>query len=62
MFATAGTGMGERNVAAVKNELKKLGILIMAQDTGSNYGRTVEFHTEDGSVLIKSVMHGNKTI
>lgn len=62
MFATAGTGMGERNVAAVKNELNKLGILIMAEDTGSNYGRTVEFHTEDGSVLIKSVMHGNKTI
>lgn len=62
MFATAGTGMGERNIAAVKNELSKLNIPIIGEDTGSNYGRTVEFHPEDGVVLVKSVLHGNKTI
>lgn len=59
MFATTGTSMGERNIAAVKSELQRLGIPIIGEDTGSNYGRTVEFHTDDGSVLIKSVMHGN---
>lgn len=62
MFATAGTGMGQRNIIAVKNELNKLGIPIIGEDTGSNYGRTVEFHPEDGSVLVKSVLHGNKAI
>lgn len=62
MFATAGTSMGDRNVAAVKAELGKLGIPIIGEDTGSNYGRTVEFHTADGSVLIKSVMHGNSSL
>jgi chemotaxis protein CheD len=62
MFASAGTSMGERNVIAVKNELAKLGIRIIAQDTGKNYGRTVEFHPEDGAVLVKSVMHGNSVL
>lgn len=62
MFATTGTGMGERNVTAVKTQLQMLGIRIVAEDTGSNYGRTVEFHPEDGSVLVKSVMHGNSCL
>lgn len=62
MFATTGTSVGERNIAAVKNELSRLGICILAEDTGSNYGRTLEFHPEDGAVLIKSVMHGNRSL
>lgn len=62
MFATTGTSMGDRNVAAVIKELITLQIPILAQDTGKNYGRTVEFHPEDGSVLIKSVMHGNSVL
>jgi chemotaxis protein CheD len=62
MFVTTGTSMGERNLATVKNELYKLNIRVIGEDTGSNYGRTVEFHPSDGSVLIKSVMHGNNSI
>ena len=62
MFATVGTSMGERNIAAVKNELYKLGIHIIGEDTGSNYGRTVEFSPENGVVQVKSVMHGNSTL
>lgn len=62
MFASAGTSMGERNVIAVKAQLQSLGIRLISQDTGSNYGRTVEFHPEDGSVLVKSVMHGNSVL
>lgn len=62
MFASTGTSMGDRNVIAVKDELQKLGIRIIGEDTGSNYGRTVEFNPDDGSVLIKSVMHGNSAL
>jgi len=36
--------IGERNVEAVKRKLKEMNIPIIATDTGSNYGRTVEFH------------------
>lgn len=62
MFKTAGPGMGERNIASVKEELRKLNIPIIGEDTGKNYGRTVEFHPDDGTVYIKSVMHGNSVL
>lgn len=62
MFSCKGISVGERNIAAVKAELQRLRIPIIAEDTGENYGRTVEFHPESGQVIIKSMLHGNKTI
>ena len=50
--------IGERNVEAVKNELARLRIPIVAQDTGKNYGRTLFLSAEDGSMKIKSVNKG----
>ncbi len=47
--------IGERNVEATKLKLAQLGISIRAEDTGANYGRTIEFYPENGSLLIKSV-------
>ncbi len=47
--------VGERNVEAVKAVLAKENIRILAQDTGLNYGRTVEFDSATGEYLIKSV-------
>ncbi|MCD7825313.1 MAG: chemotaxis protein CheD [Clostridiaceae bacterium] len=54
--------VGERNVNAVKKKLKELGIRLMAEDTGLNYGRTVEFYPENGDFVIKSVGKPTKTI
>ncbi|MBB2182765.1 chemotaxis protein CheD [Lachnospiraceae bacterium MD1] len=47
--------IGERNVEATKLKLQQLGIPIRAEDTGLNYGRTIEFYPETGELLIKSV-------
>ena len=47
--------VGDRNVEAVKAKLVSLRIPILAEDTGLNYGRTIQFFSEDGSLLIKSV-------
>jgi chemotaxis protein CheD len=47
--------IGERNVEATKMKLKELGIRILAEDTGLNYGRTIEFYSETGQLYIKSV-------
>lgn len=47
--------IGERNVEATKLKLQQLGIKILAEDTGLNYGRTIEFYAETGQLLIKSV-------
>ena len=47
--------VGERNVAAVKAKLKELGIRLVAEDTGLNYGRTVIFYPETGEYLIRAI-------
>ena len=54
--------VGERNVEAVKEKLKSIGIRILAEDTGLNFGRTVEFFPETGDFVIKSVGKPVRTI
>lgn len=47
--------IGERNTEASKLKLQSLGIRILAQDTGLDYGRTIEFYPETGELHVKSV-------
>lgn len=47
--------IGERNRDAVLIELAKRRIPLIAEDTGENYGRTVEFHTKNGDLLVRSL-------
>lgn len=54
--------VGERNVAAVKQKLSELNIRLLSEDCGLNYGRTVEFYSETGDYIIKSVGKPEKTI
>ncbi len=54
--------IGDRNVEATKLKLQQLGISLKAEDTGANYGRTIEFYPETGMLLIKSVGKEKKTI
>ena len=58
MFEVTGTAIGsigEKNAAASKKKLRELGIRPLAEDTGLNYGRTVELHCDTGEYYIKSV-------
>lgn len=50
--------IGERNVAAVKKLLADYRIRLIAEDTGSNYGRTVFFDVATGVMQVKSVNKG----
>jgi len=54
--------VGERNTEAVKNTLKRLDIRIVAEDTGGNYGRTVELFLETGIYRIKTIDKGEKEL
>lgn len=54
--------VGERNAENSKKTLKKLGIRLIAEDTGLNYGRTVELYCDTGKFLIKSVGKAVKEI
>ncbi|HOJ47982.1 MAG TPA: chemotaxis protein CheD [Bacillota bacterium] len=62
MFASSTIRIGEQNSAAVMEELKKLGIPLVAADIGDNYGRTMECWAADGKVVIKSILKGNKIL
>jgi len=65
MFHFAGEDVmriGPRNGESVKEALEKLGIRLIAEDTGGNYGRTVEFDSRTGVLHIRSVQHGVKEI
>ncbi len=59
MFEVSGLSdignIGARNAEAAKAKLKELGIRLVAEDTGLNYGRTVELHCDNGDYYIKSV-------
>jgi len=54
--------IGERNAAAVRELLQSMNIRILADDTGGNFGRSIEFYSEDGRLLIKTIGHGTKTL
>lgn len=66
MFEMSGTSamgrVGDRNAEAAKVVLKELGIPLIAEDTGLNYGRTVELDCETGNFLIKAVGKDPKII
>ena len=66
MFEVSGLSdvgnIGARNAEAAKKILKEKGIRLVAEDTGLNYGRTVELHCDTGEFLIKSVGKPIKTI
>ncbi len=47
--------VGERNAIASREKLKQLGIPLLAEDTGLNFGRTVELYPATGEFYIKAV-------
>ena len=54
--------IGARNVTATKETLKLLNIPLVAEDTGGNYGRTIELYSETGILLIKTIGYGMKQL
>ncbi|MDA3846068.1 MAG: chemotaxis protein CheD [Vallitaleaceae bacterium] len=54
--------IGERNIEASKQKLADLKIPILAEETGENYGRTIEFYSETGDLRIKTIGRDIKII
>lgn len=54
--------IGERNVIATKAKLNELNIKIISEDTGGNYGRTIILNSENGSLQVRTIGHGEKII
>ncbi|MCL2577418.1 MAG: chemotaxis protein CheD [Defluviitaleaceae bacterium] len=66
MFAFNATNdslrVGDRNAEASKKILQKVGIKLVAEETGANFGRTVELYAEDGNFLIKAIGQPTRTL
>lgn len=66
MFALHGNAstmhIGEKNMEAVTEELKKYGIPLVAKDVGGNSGRTITFNIETSELHIKTVKANGKVI
>lgn len=54
--------IGHRNTIASKEVLGELKISILSEDTGANYGRTIELNANNGELLIKTIGKGQKII
>ena len=52
--------IGDRNVEAVLNILKENNIKVLVNETGGNFGRTIEFFPENGSLYIRTINQGEK--
>ena len=54
--------IGPRNVETCKELLNHYQIPLHGEDTGANYGRTIEFYCATGKLLIRSVQRGVKEL
>jgi chemotaxis protein CheD len=54
--------IGNNNVDKVKEILRDLRINIVAEDTGGNFGRTIDFILNNGEVRIRSIGRPEKII
>jgi chemotaxis protein CheD len=54
--------IGPRNVDSCKELLEHYKIPLISEDTGGNFGRTIEFHSETGVLCVRSFQHGVKEI
>ncbi|MBR1728319.1 MAG: chemotaxis protein CheD [Selenomonadaceae bacterium] len=54
--------VGTRNAETVKKILQKMGIRLIAEDTGGNYGRTVQIDLSNGVYKVKTIDRGEKEI
>ena len=54
--------MGERNVVASRQVLNTLGVPLVSQAVGGDFGRTVRLFVDSGRVEVTSVAHGLQTL
>ena len=66
MFAFTGKStllrVGDQNTIAVEKELKRMGIPILASDTGGNQGRRVSFDLSSGQLSVRMINRSEKVI
>ncbi len=54
--------IGKNNINKVREVLSSMNIPIVADETGGNYGRTIDFYLETGQVKVKSIGKSDKIL
>ncbi len=54
--------MGERNVVASRQVLHSHGIPLIGEAVGGDYGRTISLDVSNGTLEVRSVIHGVRTL
>lgn len=65
MFAallSSGINMGQRNIDATRKALYKLGIPVVGEDVGGEYGRSVRVVAATGVVTVRSLVGGDREL
>ena len=65
MFAallSSGINMGQRNIDATRKALYKLGIPVVGEDVGGEYGRSVRVVAATGAMTVRSLMGGDREL
>jgi chemotaxis protein CheD len=62
LMGAGSINIGERNVVAVREVLAAVNVPIVAEDTGSDYGRSVFLHVQSGRVEVRSLRSGTRVL
>lgn len=62
LMSPGALNMGERNVIAARKALEALGIPVVGEAVGADYGRSVRFRVKDGRVVVSSVGREDVTL
>jgi chemotaxis protein CheD len=54
--------IGDRNVTAARRALAASNVPVVAEDVGSDHGRSVHFFLDDGRVEVRSLKKGNRVL
>lgn len=62
LIPAGGINIGERNIAAVRGVLSEAKVPIVAEDVGSDHGRSVFLFLDDGRVEVRSLKKGSRVL
>jgi chemotaxis protein CheD len=55
-------GIGARNIAEVRQQLREASIPVRGDDTGGSHARTIELHLDTGILLVRSYTYGLREV
>lgn len=59
---SSGINMGQRNIDATRKALYKLGIPVVGEDVGGEYGRSVRVVAATGAMTVRSLVGGDREL